>query len=179
MLMPVAALAGGPRKNAGFWGMFSATVIIVTAIAVQTTPTFDQPPPLLSEIIGTMNLVSVGIFAFLIVNSFVLQRDTLRDELEQEKLRSEELLLNVLPASIAQRLQAGESVIADRFNSATILFADMVGFTSLSEKINAEELVTLLNDLFTRFDNLADIYGVEKIRTIGDAYMVVSGAPTP
>lgn len=96
-----------------------------------------------------------------------------------EKARSEELLLNVLPASIAERLQKGESPIADRFEDVSILFADMVGFTSLSERMDAAEVVSLLNDLFTRFDKLTEASHVEKIRTIGDAYMVVAGAPIP
>ena len=179
MLMPVAALAGGPRKEASRWALFSAAVIVVTAIAVQFTPAFDQPPQLLSQVVGTMNLISVGTFTFIIVNSFVFQRDTTRDELSIEKARSEKLLLNVLPVSIAERLQGGELAIADRFENVSILFADMVGFTSLSERTDAGEVVSLLNDLFTRFDNLVEAYGVEKIRTIGDAYMVVAGAPTP
>ncbi len=179
MWMPVAALAGGPRKQAARWAIFAAIVIVTTAIAVQYTPTFDQPPLILSEIIGTMSMISVGIFLFKILDSFVQQRNASRTQLAAEKARSEELLLNVLPESIAQRLYDGEQVIADRFEGVSILFADMVGFTALSERTDAEEVVALLNDLFTRFDKLVETYDVEKIRTIGDAYMVVAGAPIP
>ena len=88
-----------------------------------------------------------------------------------------DVLLNVLPVPIARRLTSGESVIADQFDNASILFADMVGFTTLSENWEPARVVTLLNDLFTRFDVLAEKHGVEKIRTIGDAYMAVAGAP--
>jgi adenylate cyclase len=177
MWMPAAGLASGPRRSAASWAIFAAVTIILTSVLVQFTPTFDHPPVVLSQIIGTMNLVSVGTFLYMILNNFVAQRDSSRAQLAAEKERSEELLLNVLPKSIATRLQAGETVIADRFNGVTILFADMVGFTPLSERTNAESVVAWLNDLFTRFDQLVEARGIEKIRTIGDAYMAVSGAP--
>ena len=175
----VAALAAGPRKEAIRWTMFSLLLIISGSVIVNFTPTFDQPSPILSEVIATMNLLSVGAFLFIILNNFVGQRNAARNLLQAEKARSEELLLNVLPESIATRLQEGETVIADRFDGVTILFADMVGFTTMSEQTRAENVVAWLNDLFTRFDRLVEARGIEKIRTIGDAYMAVSGAPTP
>ncbi len=179
IMMPLAALTGGPRKDARRWAIFSGIVIILTVIAIQITPAFDEPPVLLSNVLGAMNILSIGIFVFVMFNSFVFQRDTLREKLNLEKARSEALLLNVLPASIAERLQKGEAAIADRFDEVSILFADMVGFTALSERMDAAEVVSLLNDLFTRFDKLTEANRLEKIRTIGDAYMVVAGAPTP
>ena len=100
-------------------------------------------------------------------------------ELSDEKATSERLLLNVLPAPIAERLKAGESLIVDRFDAVTVLFADIVGFTSLSAHTTPEELVKLLNELFSMFDRLAQKHGLEKIKTIGDAYMVVAGIPQP
>ncbi len=96
-------------------------------------------------------------------------------ELERDK--SEQLLLNVLPPAIAGRLKDRETTIADRYSEATILFADLVGFTRLSQRMDAESLVRMLNDIFTRFDALTDKYGLEKIKTIGDCYMVVGGVP--
>ncbi len=99
-------------------------------------------------------------------------------EIEAEKEKSERLLLNVLPASIAERLKQGEQVIADSFQEVTVLFADIVGFTPLSRQIGPEALVTLLNEVFSAFDSLAVRYGLEKIKTIGDAYMVVGGIPS-
>jgi class 3 adenylate cyclase len=100
-------------------------------------------------------------------------------ELQEEKATSERLLLNVLPAPIADRLRSGAEVIVDRFEAVTVLFADIVGFTKLSSTTSPEKLVTMLDELFSVFDRLAEIHGLEKIKTIGDAYMVVAGIPQP
>ncbi len=97
--------------------------------------------------------------------------------LDRERRRSESLLHNILPVPIAERLKSSPDVIADRFENATILFSDLVGFTSMSEGVPAEELVGLLNDIFTSFDRLVDEARVEKIKTIGDGYMVAAGFP--
>ena len=96
---------------------------------------------------------------------------------EQEK--SERLLLNILPKTIAEKLKDGKKDIAQGFAEVTILFADLVGFTKLSENINPPQLVDLLNEIFSCFDELTDRYYLEKIKTIGDAYMVVGGLPEP
>jgi class 3 adenylate cyclase len=87
-------------------------------------------------------------------------------------------MLNILPESIASRLKAGDESISDSYQNATILFSDLVGFTKMSSSKTAEELVFLLNDLFKRFDTRATSLGLEKIKTIGDAYMVAGGLPT-
>jgi adenylate cyclase len=97
--------------------------------------------------------------------------------LDAEKQRAEQLLLNILPPSIADRLQQGERNIADKFDEATVLFADIINFTPLSEKYSAEEIVRMLNEVFSAFDTLADKYGVEKIKTMGDSYMAACGIP--
>jgi class 3 adenylate cyclase len=102
-----------------------------------------------------------------------------RRELDLERDKSERLLLNVLPAPIAARLKQTEGVIADGFPEVTVLFADIVDFTSRSERIAPEQVVEVLNDLFSAFDRLARQRGLEKIKTIGDAYMVVGGLPEP
>lgn len=98
-------------------------------------------------------------------------------QLEQEK--SEQLLLNVLPAPIAERLKQSPGVIADHFDEVTVLFADIVGFTALSATMDPESVVTMLNEVFSLFDQLAEQHRLEKIKTIGDAYMVVGGLPMP
>ncbi len=100
-------------------------------------------------------------------------------ELTEEKATSERLLLNVLPGPIADRLKRGESLIVDRFDAVSVMFADLAGFTSLSSRTTPEALVTMLNELFSMFDKLAEQHGLEKIKTIGDAYMVVAGIPQP
>jgi class 3 adenylate cyclase len=100
-------------------------------------------------------------------------------ELTEEKATSERLLLNVLPGPIADRLKQGESLIVDRFDAVSVMFADIVGFTQVASKTSPVELVTMLNEVFSMFDKLAEQHGLEKIKTIGDAYMVVAGIPQP
>jgi len=100
-------------------------------------------------------------------------------KLQNEQEKSEKLLLNILPQPIADRLKKGERTIADYFPEVTVLFSDLVGFTELSTGISASTLVKKLNRIFIAFDRLTEKYGLEKIKTIGDAYMLVGGAPTP
>lgn len=97
--------------------------------------------------------------------------------IEQEK--SEQLLLNILPEPIAEQLKEGHNSIAEGFAEATVLFADLVNFTKMAEKIPPNQLIGLLNEVFSRFDALTEKHGLEKIKTIGDAYMAVGGLPTP
>jgi adenylate cyclase len=115
-----------------------------------------------------------------------LERKWLRDrekqfiaDLDREKRKSEALLLNILPLSIANRMRTGEVAIADSITEATILFCDLVGFTALSGQLSAEQTVDFLGQIFTAFDRLASEAGVEKIKTIGDAYMAAAGIPEP
>ena len=98
-------------------------------------------------------------------------------QLAAEKAKSDNLLLNILPVSIANRLKKKEDTIADRYDEVTVLFSDLVGFTQFSAKHTPKELVYKLNILFSKFDDLLDHYKIEKIKTIGDALMLVSGAP--
>jgi class 3 adenylate cyclase len=102
-----------------------------------------------------------------------------QQELEREKQKSEDLLLNVLPSVIAKRLKEGETTIADEFPEVSVMFVDMVGFTQLTEALGPHELVRLLNDIFALFDRRLEDFGLEKIKTIGDCYMVVAGLPEP
>jgi adenylate cyclase len=99
--------------------------------------------------------------------------------LEVEQMKTEKLMLNILPRPIAERLKRGEKNISGSYPDVTILFSDLVGFTKMSSKTTATDLVKLLNDLFTRFDVRAEALGLEKIKTIGDAYMAVGGLPIP
>jgi len=110
----------------------------------------------------------VFIFASYFVNNAIKERE-----------KSNKLLLNILPKKIAQILKKKEGVIAERFSEVSVLFADLVGFTSISKILPPEELVTLLNDIFCRFDDLINLLGLEKIKTIGDAYMAAGGLPEP
>jgi class 3 adenylate cyclase len=107
----------------------------------------------------------------------ISERKLAESLIKKEKDKSEHLLLNILPSAIADRLRQGEKVIADGFEEVTVLFADIVNFTELSASVPPVQLVCLLNEIFSKFDGLAEKYGLEKIKTIGDAYMVVGGLP--
>ena len=115
-----------------------------------------------------------------------LEKKRLRDveqiylrQIEEERARSDRLLLNILPPPIADRLKNGESFIVDSYDEVTVMFADLVGFTTLSTQVSPKTLVRLLDQIFTAFDELADRHGLEKIKTIGDAYMAAAGIPFP
>ena len=122
----------------------------------------------------TFELLVVSVYEFGFVNLYGTDVTAAR-AVEAANRENERLLLAILPASIAQRLRQGETLIADRFDEMTVLFADLVGFTEFSRRLSAVEVVDVLNAVFMRFDELADRHGLEKIKTIGDAYMVVGG----
>lgn len=138
----------------------------------------DPPDSLLmivhtSSFLGTF--VIIGVFVWLFYN------DVQRAEklLQHEHERSESLLQNILPRAVIARLKGGETTIADRYSGVTVVFADIVDFTRLSTLLTPKDLVAKLNQIFSRFDKLVDTYGLEKIKTIGDAYMVACGLPEP
>lgn len=124
-----------------------------------------------------MNIMGVACILYAVMRYFQSQKERTLHELSLEQARSEKLLLNVLPKSIANRLKDNDMRIADSHEEVTILFADIVGFTKMTASMPPAELVDLLSQLFSRFDGLADQLGLEKIKTIGDGYMVVGGAP--
>jgi class 3 adenylate cyclase len=119
----------------------------------------------------------VSVYEFDSVNLYGTDITAAR-QVERLNAENEALLLNILPRSIAERLRGGETVIADRFEDMAVLFADVVGFTELSARLTPIEVVTLLNEVFTACDQLADRFRLEKIKTVGDAYMVVGGLHT-
>ncbi|WP_199249484.1 adenylate/guanylate cyclase domain-containing protein [[Phormidium] sp. ETS-05] len=111
--------------------------------------------------------------------SDITMRKLVQEALQFQREQTETLLLNILPQPIAQRLKQEESTIADHFEAVSVLFADLVGFTEFSSRKSPQELVQVLNRIFSGFDELAERHGLEKIKTIGDAYMVVAGLPIP
>jgi sensor domain CHASE-containing protein/class 3 adenylate cyclase len=138
------------------------------------------------EHIGTSNDLSLRVLATgkdeltsLVdtINSMLDALESSAKKLAVEREKAEHLLLNILPESIAKRLKHQEDTIADSFEEVTVLFADIVDFTKLSGEISPTALVSLLNEIFSRFDRLVERYGLEKIKTIGDSYMVVGGLP--
>ena len=129
-----------------------------------------------------LNFAAMSTIVYLLVIYFVREKDRLKAELDAqhglikiEQQRSERLLLNVLPATIAERLKRDSSVIADGLADCTVMFADLTDFTRLTEELPPRDMVALLNEVFSWFDQLAEDYGLEKIKTIGDAYMVAGG----
>lgn len=138
-------------------------------------------PPILMARVNTQLMLKAA-SDFLREKNLELQREirsrqVVQEALKVEQQKSERLVLSILPKAIAERLKRSAGKIAEQFDNVTILFADIVGFTPLSSQISPLELVSLLNDIFSTFDSLAEKFGVEKIKTIGDAYMAVCGVP--
>lgn len=103
----------------------------------------------------------------------------LHDELHAEQIKSEALLLNILPASIAERMKQGEVAITDSHSDVTVLIANLIGFTSLLAHVDPSQIVQLLNEVFSAFDDLVEKYELQKLKTVGDSYIVVGGVSTP
>jgi adenylate cyclase len=135
--------------------------------------------PTAEAIIGFVSFASAFFLVAGTVAENTLAADAAERALKVEHERSERLLRNILPDEIAARLKDSDQVIADGIDEASVLFADVVGFTRLSAAVTPQQLVAMLNDVFTRIDGLAHEYGLEKIKTIGDAYMVAAGVPRP
>lgn len=176
--MIVTILNPWPRRMA--WLLASALVglfILLYHYTRLVSPLYDVPEGQLA-IANTLNIVATFGVACLLVAYPARVADRAEAELAAEHRRSERLLTNVLPLSVARRLKAGEEPIADRVSSASVLFADIVDFTPLASRLPAEQVVTVLDSVFTRLDRLVDEYGLEKIKTIGDAYMVAAGLPS-
>jgi len=123
--------------------------------------------------------VGTAAIAFTVLASFAKERNEALTALRAEQARSEALLVAILPRSIAERLKASTQPIADHVDSASIVFADLVNFTPMSERLPPGEVVGMLDELFSRFDALAERHGLEKIKTIGDCYMAAAGVPDP
>jgi adenylate cyclase len=149
---------------------------ILDPVAASRPPSISAP---IRTLLFALNIGGVGAITWAATLFFVRQRDAALRALDSEHARSEELLLNVLPAPIAERLKRGPGVIAEAHPAVTVLFADVAGFTPFVERTAPDAVIDLLDRVFSAFDELADRYGLEKIKTIGDAYMVVGGAPQP
>lgn len=179
LMTPLGALLYAGSRHAMRW--FGAYVLLVAAAGLFNTMVSraNNLPEWLIITLTVLNIVIVSALAFFMLNSFTRQKDQALRLLSEEQDRSEKLLLNILPAKIAALLKVSDETIAERFDSVSVLFADVVGFTELSAQMDADELVELLNEVFSFFDSLAGRHGAEKIRTIGDNYMVAAGVPEP
>ncbi len=177
IVSPVLAMLIFGRRAAIVWFAIYF-VVLMAGIFVER----DNPPPTTEAAIQAsfvVVLVGVSLFFLVLFLYFTRERELAQAEADQERARSDALLLNVLPDEIVARLKNGERVIADRFEDASVLFADIADFTPMSATMTPGELVQLLNEIFSEFDRLAGRYGVEKIKTIGDCYMVAAGVPVP
>jgi adenylate cyclase len=171
-LAPMGALLlDKPRRSIPWFAGFLVLVIVSGILE----PYLDTPvaiPRTMQISFFVLNVGVVGGLVYLMVLYFVSQKNIYQD-------RSEELLLNILPQKIVALLKEEHKTIADDFDNVSVMFADVVDFTTLSSQVSPTQLVEMLNDVFQVFDRLADTYGLEKIKTIGDCYMVASGVPEP
>ena len=178
------AVTGAASSVLGLWERagWSAMLAVLFAGGYYFTEATEPIYLVPAGQLAVLNLVNIAtMFTALAVGVGYIGAvaDRAEDALEAEHARSERLLTNVLPVPIAERLKEHEDVIADGVEGASVLFADIVGFTVLSAQRAPEQVVAMLNGVFTRLDALVDAFGLEKIKTIGDAYMVASGIPTP
>jgi adenylate cyclase len=180
ILAPLAALVFSDTRSAVRWYVAYLVVFLGSGIAGElwggVSPTVPQW--FTSTMLG-LNVAVGGTIVFTLLAVFAGQRREALAALRDEQAKAENLLLNILPRSIAERLKVETRTIADQFGSASILFADVVDFTPLAERLPPAKVVAVLDHLFSHFDVLAERHGLEKIKTIGDCYMVAAGVPSP
>jgi len=171
-LAPLGAIAFDDPHRAWRWfAAFLLMVALTTPMAQLVRPDAAQLPDALVVVFFALNIGVVSLIAFVLLAAFAMQR------LDAQR-RADSLLLYILPAPVAELLKVKPQVIAEQFDEVSVLFADVVDFTSMAARLSAKEVVGLLDRLFTDFDTVVERHGLEKIKTIGDAYMVASGVPT-
>lgn len=170
VILVLGALAIFGDWRATLWLGISVVSFVGSLAATRfVEPLYTHPDP---ELGAVLTMLIVLIFAYVVLYYYVRQRGELLQI-------SNGLLQNILPQRIAERLKRSDEMIADEYESASILFADVAGFTPMSADLSPNELVALLNEIFTDFDEMVDARDLEKIKTIGDAYMVAAGVPLP
>ena len=180
LIGPVYALVFPNRRRA--WSVFGLYLFGVAVLAlvdgkIEAVYRYSYQDNL---ILFVVSFAISSIFWFVALYFFAYQRTRTLHDLRKEELKSQNLLLNILPSEIVHTLKESSShVIADKLQDVTILFADMVKFTETSSRMSPEEIIDFLNRTFSAFDHLTEKYGLEKIKTIGDCYMAVGGAPVP
>lgn len=176
---PLGALLFAGRRQAVPWFIAFMAVLVVAGILDPLLPAGAQIPREIVVLFSVLNVAGVTGTSYVLLQYFVRERERYAAALAAEQERSERLLLNVLPEPIAQRLKSGEFPIADATAEVGVLFADIVEFTPLAESMQPDDVVRLLDRIFTAFDALTAKYRLEKIKTVGDAYMVASGLLEP
>ena len=179
ILAPLGAIVFLSVRRAIGWFLGFVAVFLVTGIAGEILFTDADFPNWFNSTMLALNIIGVGAIAFTVLASFAHERDRALAALRVEQDKSESLLANILPRSIADRLKANGRAIADHFDSASVVFADVVDFTPLAQRLAPSEVVGILDRLFSGFDSLVEQHGLEKIKTIGDCYMAAAGVPDP
>ncbi len=172
ILGPLGALVFGRVRSSIRWFALFAVCFMGAGILGELSGGLSTLPRWFSATMLAMNVMVGGAVVFALLAVFARQRADAQE-------RAENLLLNVLPRAIVEKLKAEPQTIADAFTSASILFADVVDFTPMAERITPAQVVEKLDRLFGHFDDLVERYGLEKIKTIGDCYMVAAGIPQP
>ena len=173
---PMGAMIFASRRESGLWVLGFVLLVVLGGLL---DPLLDgnSLPAGLVRAFFVMNIVGASSIALGILIYFTGQQERAMKLLNLEREKSDRLLLNVLPAEIAPLLRDGHRVVAERFDDVSVLFADIVGSTALTVELEPERMVELLNEVFSYFDSVTERYGAEKIRTIGDNYMVAAGVP--
>jgi guanylate cyclase len=180
ILAPLGALVFGEARSAVRWYAAYVVVFLGSGLAGELVgPVEPAIPDWFTSTMLALNIAVGGTIVFTLLAVFAAQRRRALMALRDEQARAEGLLVNILPRSIADRLKAETRTIADQFTAASILFADVVDFTPLAERLPPAEVVGVLDQLFSHFDELAEHHRLEKIKTIGDCYMVAAGVPAP
>ncbi len=184
LLAPIGALVVAGWRESIPWFI---AYIVLTAVSgffdyYLSTGTTTGIPMNTIGVFFALNFVTMSSIVYFLVRYFVIETEKIKSQLDQqhallaeEQKKSERVLFNVLPSNIAERLKNNQGLIADGYADVTVMFADLVSFTQLTEQMSPEQMVGLLNTVFSGFDELSEKYGLEKIKTIGDAYMVVGG----
>ena len=176
-ISPLGALLFSEPRRAPRWLLAYLGVLILSGFLQTYVRVANNLPEILLIPFFILNIGVVSAIAFYLLYFFVGQKNKALQLLRLEQEKSESLLLNILPGEVANRLKGGERTIADYYESVSVLFADMVGFTRLTAELSPTAMVELINEIYSQFDSLVEKYGVEKIRTIGDSYMIASGLP--
>lgn len=184
LLAPIGAMVCyGPRESIPWFVAYVVLTVMSGVFDFFLARGVDNGIPMKTvAVFFVMNFTIISTMVFLLLRHFVQQRDLFERELaaqhdlvRAEREKSETLLLSILPAHVAERLKSQPGTIADGFADVSVMFADVVNFTRLAEELTPNQVVSFLDEVFTRFDQLTERHGLDKIKTIGDAYMVVGG----
>lgn len=176
LVTPALAFMFGGRPT-GWFVAFLALSVVSGVAEPWLSDRVDAPSQTVVTSFFVLNAFGAGVSFYLALSYFNREREAIRAALAAEKAKSEALLLNILPEPIAERLKSGEQPIADSYPAVTVMFVDIVGFTSITARMKPSDVTASLDDVFSALDDLSGRYGLEKIKTIGDGYQAVAGAP--